>query len=426
LDIQKFIWDKYSVSKYQYSLFNIRKLRKRVFRNIRILVFGYCLKYWYPKRAKRALNIDELDAVGANFKGLDMTPVTRTEKMERAGSADNRTLRGDYDNKRKREFSVIEKQPAARTAISVVDDPNALLDRRFSEVKELNTVFEEAKASVKNWESLSPGDAKKRINAKVWDIIRNGSANEAVADAAGKIRDAMAIIGIEDSPDGFRLAQRNVKRPPPEKLYSEEPPKTTSAPEPTTPAPVAPAEPVAPQAAAAPAAGEQISINSPEEPGVSAPGAPKSVVGKLSTGVAIGAGAADVYNQLEAGDVKGAARSGAVSTAVIAGSEWVPGFGEVAMPYGVLKADTPENKRKAEAAGMRVLEASGQRTDVYQIGNPASEQAWGDAADAYWKARAGGALWGGLIQPTISAFSLAGKNIYARMTHPTTYGYLGL
>jgi hypothetical protein len=36
-------------------LFNIRKLRKRVFRNIRILVFGYCLKYWYPKRAKRAL-----------------------------------------------------------------------------------------------------------------------------------------------------------------------------------------------------------------------------------------------------------------------------------------------------------------------------------------------------------------------------------
>ena len=388
----------------------------------------------FPIEGKRAdirvsttdkLVIDELDAVGAKFKGWDQTPVSKSEQMDRARSADNRVIREGYDNTRKREFSLVGNRPPPRPQVSVVKDPNALLDRRFSEVEELNAVFEEAKASVKNWKSLDPGVVKKRINEQVWEIIRNGKS-----DAAVKIRNAMAIIGIVDSPTGFRLTQKGVTRPPPEKLYSEEPTTSTAAPETTTPAPAAPAEPVTPEAAATPAASEpvesgKLNINAPEEAGFGASGKPRSVGSKIGIGLAVAEGGAEIVNKLEEGDPAGALASGAKTAVGISLAECIPGFGEGVMIYGIHKADTEQNKQEAEAAGVKVLQAYGVRTDVIGT-DEASLRVWGEASDAYLKTRVKGAVYGGLIQPMVSTFSRAGRTIYHHLTHPTTYGIPGL
>lgn len=84
---------------------------------------------------------------------------------------------------------------------SLVRDPNALF-RRFGEVEELETVFNEAVRGVSRTGRAT--GSKADINRRIWELIRGERATTPdVAAAAARIRDAFAHHGMDPATRGF-------------------------------------------------------------------------------------------------------------------------------------------------------------------------------------------------------------------------------
>jgi len=150
-------------------------------------------QYWQGKESR--LNIAEPMTVGEKN-------ISDTVARARALDVNNREILGMVTNQKVQGRGVPMKPlPAARTPISVTTNPSALITRRFSEITEMQTIFNEAVARVKDASSLTPTNLKNRINSNVWDIIRNGTSDE-----AARVRAAFASIGGQDIPgQGYRL-----------------------------------------------------------------------------------------------------------------------------------------------------------------------------------------------------------------------------
>lgn len=141
------------------------------------------------------LNIAEPMTVGE--KGIPET-VARARALD----VNNRELLGKVTNQRTQGRGVPMKPlPPPRTPISVAQDPSALVTRRFSEITEMRAIFDKAVASIKDPDSLKPTELKKRINAKIWEIIKAGKSPE-----AARVRTALESIGAENvQGKGYRL-----------------------------------------------------------------------------------------------------------------------------------------------------------------------------------------------------------------------------
>ena len=87
--------------------------------------------------------------------------------------------------------------------MSVDTEPSAIFTRRFDEVTELRTVFDEAVARIQHPGRLRPTALKNRINANIRDIIQNGTT-----PAGLKVRDALNAQGFEWLPGGGITAVR--------------------------------------------------------------------------------------------------------------------------------------------------------------------------------------------------------------------------
>jgi RHS repeat-associated protein len=148
-------------------------------------------------------------------------PMTVGEKGIPEAVARVRAL--DVNNRELLEFATNQKTqgrgvpmrplPPPRAPISVTQDPSALVTRRFSEITEMRAVFDEAVATIKDPNNLKPTELKKRINAKVWEIIKAGKSPE-----AARVRTALESIGAENVPGkGYRLriAPPRASAPPP-------------------------------------------------------------------------------------------------------------------------------------------------------------------------------------------------------------------
>ncbi len=151
------------------------------------------VEYWQSK--EMWLNIAEPMSVGE--KGIP-------ESVARARALDvnNRELLGMITNQKTQGSGVPMKPlPPPRAPISVTDNPSALISRRFSEITEMRAIFDEAVASIKDPNKLKPTNLKKRINSKIWEIIKTSKSPE-----AARVRAALESIGAEYVPrKGYRL-----------------------------------------------------------------------------------------------------------------------------------------------------------------------------------------------------------------------------
>jgi hypothetical protein len=113
--------------------------------------------------------------------------------VRRAMDPDNRTLL-DLMTNRRTKYLGLSTRPRVprRPPVSVTENPAAVLTHRFSEVTELNQVFDEAVARVGNLRSLTPTQIKDRINRNIRNIINNGSTPSGAA-----VRDALRSQGFE-------------------------------------------------------------------------------------------------------------------------------------------------------------------------------------------------------------------------------------
>jgi hypothetical protein len=127
--------------------------------------------------------------------------------VARAKSAYNRQLLDPNTNRQTKGLGIDPRElPQNRgelEPISLAKDPHALITRRFSEVIELKNVFEDAVASVKEPQKLSPTQLKAAINAATRRIITEGKSSDAVA-----VRKALEEIGFEWMPkQGWTLTK---------------------------------------------------------------------------------------------------------------------------------------------------------------------------------------------------------------------------
>lgn len=158
-------------------------------------IHGNTEKLGYRQGREKWLNIAEPMTVGEEG-------VSEAVARARALDVDNRELLGATTNQRTQGRGVpFQGVPPPRAPISVTEDPSALLTRRFSEITEMRTIFDEAVSSIQNPNKLFPTELKKRINAKVWKIIRSGQSAE-----AARVREALDSIGAKYvNRRGFRL-----------------------------------------------------------------------------------------------------------------------------------------------------------------------------------------------------------------------------
>ncbi len=150
------------------------------------------------------LNIAEPMTVGEK-------DVPKADARARALDVNNRELL-DFATNQKTQGRGVPMQPVPppRPPISVAQDPSALVTRRFSEITEMRAIFDEAVASIKDPASLKPTELKKRINGKVWEIIKTGASSD-----AAKVRAALQTIGAENVPGkGYRLRLAPTPEPP--------------------------------------------------------------------------------------------------------------------------------------------------------------------------------------------------------------------
>jgi hypothetical protein len=141
---------------------------------------------------RMTFDVDEVLPVGAP----DIKP---QRAVGRATSAENRQLLDPNTNQRTKGLGTDPRElPQNRTArepVSVTTDPHALLTRRFSEVHELQRIFDRAVASVTEPQRLTPTQLKARINAETRRIITEDPGPDAAA-----VRKALGDLGFERQP----------------------------------------------------------------------------------------------------------------------------------------------------------------------------------------------------------------------------------
>jgi hypothetical protein len=137
-------------------------------------------------------DVDEVLPVGAP----DIKP---QRAVARATSAENRQLLDPNTNQRTKGLGIDPRElPQNRTPrepVSVTTDPHALLTRRFSEVHELQRIFDRAVASVNEPQRLTPTQLKARINAETRRIITEDPGPDAAA-----VRKALGDLGFVREP----------------------------------------------------------------------------------------------------------------------------------------------------------------------------------------------------------------------------------
>jgi hypothetical protein len=149
-------------------------------------------------------DIDEVLPVGA-------AEIKPQRAVDRARDPYNRQLLDPNTNQRTKGLGIdpreLRSNRGERAPVSVKDNPNALVTRRFSEVTELKRIFDRALASIKEPGKLKPTEFKARINKETRRIIAEDPGPDAMA-----VRKALADIGFEYQPGrGFTMT----KGPPP-------------------------------------------------------------------------------------------------------------------------------------------------------------------------------------------------------------------
>jgi len=159
------------------------------------------------------IDIDEPLAVGE-------AGISRAEAARRAMDPMNRQFLDSVTNRvTKGARTHVGAPPGLRLApgeprVRLADNPSALATHRFAEVEELNTLFAEAVRGLPP--GLSPGAAKAEINRRLWALIRGERAAPAgVADAATRVREAFARIGLDPATRGALPLPRSGLGPPP-------------------------------------------------------------------------------------------------------------------------------------------------------------------------------------------------------------------
>ncbi len=145
-------------------------------------------------------DIDEVLPVGAD----DIKP---QRAVGRALDPYNRQLLDPNTNQRTKGLGIDPRELRSNRGelppVSVVDKPEALLTRRFSEVEELSRIFDRAVASVREPQTLRPTELKARINKEIRRIITEGTDPDAVA-----VRTALESLGFQRQPGrGFTLTK---------------------------------------------------------------------------------------------------------------------------------------------------------------------------------------------------------------------------
>jgi hypothetical protein len=149
-------------------------------------------------------DIDEVLPVGAR----DIKP---QRAVSRALDASNRQLLDPHTNRTSKGLGIdpreLKQNRPAQPQVSVTADPSAIVTKRFSEVVELKNIFDQAVASVKEPQTMSPTELKAAINKETRRIITEGNGPDAIA-----VRKALNDIGFERLPgSGWTM----MKSPPP-------------------------------------------------------------------------------------------------------------------------------------------------------------------------------------------------------------------
>ena len=189
------------------------------------------------KQTAITMDIDEPRAVGQK----DISPA---EARGRATDVNNRQFLDPRTNRQTKHLGTDTRPPPApQSPVSVVDNPDALLTRRFGEVTEMQAVFNEAVGKIKNPNSLKPTALKNTINSYIWDIIKTGKS-----DAAVKVRGALERLGFENV-KGQGYVLKGGQAPTLEKpAVAAEPPKPVAPSAPHVEKPVVPLKPSPPVA----------------------------------------------------------------------------------------------------------------------------------------------------------------------------------
>ena len=153
-------------------------------------------------------DIDEVLPVGAEG-------VKPQRAVKRALDASNRQLLDPNTNRTSKGLGIDPRELAANRKpspqVSVAQEPSAILTKRFSEVKELNNIFNEAVASVKDPGKLKPTELKAAVNRETRRIITEGKGPDAVA-----VRKALKDLGFERLPgSGWTMQKAPPPAPPP-------------------------------------------------------------------------------------------------------------------------------------------------------------------------------------------------------------------
>ena len=139
------------------------------------------------QRSAVTMDIDEPNAVGQQG-------ISPAEARARATDVNNRQFLDPRTNRSSKHLGTgTGPDSAPRPPVSVADDPDAMLTRRFSEISEMRDVFGEASSKIRDPSSLTPTALKNRINSYVWDVIKNSDSSAAV-----KVRAALAKLGFEN------------------------------------------------------------------------------------------------------------------------------------------------------------------------------------------------------------------------------------
>lgn len=158
---------------------------------------------------RMTFDIDEVLPVGESG-------IKPQRAVDRAMSAENRQLLDPNTNQRTKGLGIDPRElPANRTPrqpVSVTTNPHALLTHRFSEIPELQRIFDRAVESVKNKGELRPTELKARINAETRRIITEDMGADAVA-----VRQALTDLGFVRQPNvGWVMTTGGMpQRPPP-------------------------------------------------------------------------------------------------------------------------------------------------------------------------------------------------------------------
>ncbi|WAI00935.1 SpvB/TcaC N-terminal domain-containing protein [Methanogenium organophilum] len=134
------------------------------------------------------MDIDEPNPVGQKI-------ISPAEARARALDPNNRQFLDPLTNRQTKHLGVEPggAPPKPQAPVSVTQNPNALLNRRFSEITEMQEIFDEALAKIKDPNRLSPTELKNRINKNVWEIIKTGKS-----ESAAKVRAALEKLGFEN------------------------------------------------------------------------------------------------------------------------------------------------------------------------------------------------------------------------------------